>query len=123
MKTITPEIETEAAIWAEGTSYTAADILRAYREHLGTAAEPIDIQRFCETVLGIAPDLAGSIKAIEEALGDYLCSNSQPCAAAVYFDAGESRPWRIADDGNSESFATVSEAVEAAKAWRQAMSE
>lgn len=55
MTTITPEIQAEAAIWAEGTRYTAADILRAYSEHLGTAAEPLDIQRFCETVLGIAP--------------------------------------------------------------------
>lgn len=55
MTNITPEIETEAATWAEGTKYTAADILRAYREHLGMAAEPLDIQRFCETVLGIDP--------------------------------------------------------------------
>ena len=50
MNIITPEIETEAAIYAEGTKYTKADILKAYRQH----PEEIDIQRFCEEVLGIA---------------------------------------------------------------------
>lgn len=57
MTNITPEIETEAAVYADGTRYTKSDILRAYREHLATAAEPLDIQRFCESVLGI--DAAG----------------------------------------------------------------
>lgn len=50
MNTITPEIETEAALYAEGTKYTKADILKAYRQH----PEEIDIQRFCEEVLGIS---------------------------------------------------------------------
>jgi glycyl-tRNA synthetase beta subunit len=51
---ITAEIETEAAIYAEGTSLTKADILKAYSQHLATADEPLDIQRFCETVLVIS---------------------------------------------------------------------
>lgn len=50
MNIITPAIETEAALYAEGTRYTKADILAAYRQH----PEDIDIQRFCEDVLGIA---------------------------------------------------------------------
>ena len=50
---ITAEIESEAAIWAEGTQYTQADIIKAYREHLATAAETLDIQRFCQQVLKI----------------------------------------------------------------------
>lgn len=49
MNTITTAIETEAALYAEGTKYTKADILKAYRQH----PEEIDIQRFCEEVLGI----------------------------------------------------------------------
>lgn len=51
---ITADHESEAAIWAEGSGMSAADILRAYREHLSEAAEPIDIQSFCEQVLEIA---------------------------------------------------------------------
>ncbi len=60
MKAITPEIESEAAIYAEGTPYTKGDILKAYRGHIavwqGVSAEPLDIQRFCEDVLGIAAE-------------------------------------------------------------------
>lgn len=52
-RTITAADESEAAIYAEGTKYTKAVIIRAYREHLDAAGEPLDIQRFCETVLGI----------------------------------------------------------------------
>jgi hypothetical protein len=50
---ITVEIETEAAMWAEGTTYTKADIVKAYREHVDTESEPMDIQGFCEQVLKI----------------------------------------------------------------------
>jgi len=50
---ITAEIESEAAIWACGTQYTQADIIKAYREHLATATETLDIQRFCEQLLKI----------------------------------------------------------------------
>ncbi len=54
---ITHKIETEAALYAEGTKYTKADILAEYRAHVRRAAEDgvehLDIQRFCEDVLGI----------------------------------------------------------------------
>ena len=52
---ITPEIETEAAIYAEGTRYTTADILSYYRDYLeSTVADcPMDIQRYCWQILGI----------------------------------------------------------------------
>lgn len=57
MNKITPEIESEAAIYAAGTNYTKADIIAAYRQH----GDEIDIQRFCEDVLGIASDANYSI--------------------------------------------------------------
>lgn len=49
---ITPEMESEAAIYAEGTGYTKEDIIAAYRHH--QHGEEIDIQTFCERVLKIA---------------------------------------------------------------------
>ena len=56
-KIITSEIETEAAIYAEGTTYTKANIIAEYRAHVRRAAEDgvehQDIQRFCEQVLCI----------------------------------------------------------------------
>ena len=57
MNIITPEIETEAALYAEGTKHSKADILAAYRQH----PEEIDIQRFCEEVLGISEPTPESI--------------------------------------------------------------
>ena len=57
MNIITPEIETEAAIYAEGTRYSKADIITAYTQH----PEEIDIQRFCEEVLGISEPTPESI--------------------------------------------------------------
>ena len=49
MNSIGPEAETEAAIYAEGTRFSKADILKAYREH----GEDIGMQAFCEEILGI----------------------------------------------------------------------
>jgi hypothetical protein len=68
-----------------------------------------------------ATEIEAGTKQIEEAIGDYLCTHNQPCAAAVYYDEGEEKPWRIADDGASERFATVEEAVAGAEAWQEAM--
>ena len=57
MNIITPEIETQAALYAEGTNYSKADIIAEYRAHIRRAAEDgvehLGIQRFCEGVLGI----------------------------------------------------------------------
>jgi hypothetical protein len=50
-----PDEETEAALWAEGTAFTKADIVKAYRSHLASQPEPLDIQSYCRLVLGI-PD-------------------------------------------------------------------
>jgi hypothetical protein len=56
-KMITSEIETEAAIYAEGTKFTKSDIIAEYRAHVRRAAEDgvehLDIQRFCKQVLCI----------------------------------------------------------------------
>jgi hypothetical protein len=62
---ITPEIETEAALYAEGTKYSKADIIAEYRAHVRRAAEDgvehLDIQRFCEGVLRISGPTPESI--------------------------------------------------------------
>lgn len=61
--TITSEIGTEAAIWAVGTRYTKSCIIRAYRSHVEVGyevgCESLDIQRYCEEVLGIDPIAKG----------------------------------------------------------------
>ncbi len=60
---ITSEIGTEAAIWAVGTRYTKSYIIRAYRSHVEVCrevgCESLDIQRYCEEVLGIDPIAKG----------------------------------------------------------------
>ena len=62
-----------------------------------------------------------AIKQVEDALGSYLCTDAQPCAAFAYYDEGEGNPWRIADDHDSERFATFEEAIAGAEAWAEAM--
>jgi hypothetical protein len=53
---ITPEIETESAIWAAGTRYTKESIVKGYRAYAEACGEDaLDIQRFCEQILGIDP--------------------------------------------------------------------
>lgn len=53
---ITPEIETEAAIWAAGTRYSKENIIKGYRVHVEACRDnALDIQRFCEQILGIDP--------------------------------------------------------------------
>lgn len=53
---ITPEIESEAAIWAAGTRYTKENIVKGYRVHAEVCGEhALDIQQFCEQILGIDP--------------------------------------------------------------------
>lgn len=65
-------------------------------------------------------EIETGIAAIEAALGEYLASDDQPCAAYAYYDEGEAKPWRIADDHTSESFATLDEAITGAEAWAEA---
>lgn len=68
-----------------------------------------------------AQEIEAGIAQIEVALGDYLCTDDQPCTACAYYDEGEEQPWRIADDHTSERFATLEEAVAGAEAWAEAM--
>ena len=70
-----------------------------------------------------ATEIESGVKQIEAALGEYLCTNDQPCAAYAYYDESEEKPWRIADDHTSERFATVAEAVVAAEAWAEEMAD
>ena len=53
---ITAEMESDVAIYAEGTPYTKADILRAYRSYLENSQDSLGLQQFCEIELGIAID-------------------------------------------------------------------
>ena len=66
------QIESEAAIYAEGTHYTRDDILRHYRDYLEytISDSPLDIQRFCEEILGIR-DGKYQIAFMLEATGEF----------------------------------------------------
>lgn len=57
------------------------------------------------------------IHEIETALGTAAASRTNPCGAAVYFDAGAEKPWRIADDSYGEDYATFEDALAAAPKW------
>lgn len=70
-----------------------------------------------------ANEIEAGVKQIEAALGDYCVSNSHPCAAAAYYDEGNAKPWRIADDHTSERFATLEDAIAGAEAWADAMTD
>jgi hypothetical protein len=87
---ITAETETEAAIYAEGTGMTKADIIQAYAKHLATADEPLDIQRFCETVLvlsgNFAPTSERVTKMADEAAQHGDIFGSALCAKAIGSD-------------------------------------
>lgn len=54
---------------------------------------------------------------LEKAAGDAACSKSNPCGMAAYYDADESKPWRLADDWCTESFSTFEEALASASSW------
>lgn len=65
--------------------------------------------------------ITASLEAIESAAGSYRTSASNPCGLSAYYDEGCDKPWRIADDQASESFATAEEAEHAAAEWAEAM--
>jgi len=64
------EIRTEAAIWAEGTRFTADDIVRAYRAYLAECeekgADADDIQTFCVRDLEIPNEESTDDGRVEE---------------------------------------------------------
>lgn len=62
-------------------------------------------------------NITAGIAEIESALGPALCSDSNPCGAVVQYSEGEAKPWQIADDHYSETFATLEEAITAADQW------
>lgn len=57
---------------------------------------------------------------LNAAIGEYGCTDSNPCGVCFYFDSGEEKPFRIADDHTSESFAAYEELLEAASNWKEA---
>jgi len=44
---------TEAAIWAEGTPYTADDLLRGYNDWISNPKNTESFEWYCENFLGI----------------------------------------------------------------------
>jgi hypothetical protein len=69
----------------------------------------------------MSAEIQEAIKQIEAAAGEYVASGENPCGLCAYYDEGEPKPWRIADDGNSSRFATLAEAIAEAKEWADAM--
>ena len=69
----------------------------------------------------MTPEIQEALKQIEAAAGDYVASGENPCGLCAYYDEGEPKPWRIADDHASERFATPGEAIAGAEAWAEAM--
>ena len=63
------------------------------------------------------------LRAIERAAGSYRCTEAQPCGLSAYYDAGQMFPWRIADDGATESYRTPEAAELAAAEWAAEMFE
>ena len=64
-----------------------------------------------------AGEIDAALHRIESAAGPARCSDRNPCGLAAYYDEGDDRPWRIADDHTSASFATADEAAAAAATW------
>ena len=103
---ITPEIETEAAIYAEGTRYTKADILRQYRDYLEhtISDSPLDIQRFCEQILGIRDGRYQIAFALVnggfEVLEDFEAADDQTANEYAEQNYGD-RPWYVLDSSGN----------------------
>lgn len=57
-------------------------------------------------------------KRLYEIIGPYKCTVQNPAGVYFYFDEGEEKPYRIADDWASENFATYEELLVAAHKWR-----
>jgi len=75
--------------------------------------------------MNIRKKMANALTAQQEAelnaaIGKYCTSDSNPCGVSFYFDEGEEKPFRIADDQASESFETYDELLDAASDWKNA---
>lgn len=73
---------------------------------------------YCNTEAACPEAIRAELTRIEEAAGDYAVSHKNPCGLAAYYDEGNPLPWRIAEDGASDQFATADEAADAAESWR-----
>jgi hypothetical protein len=62
-------------------------------------------------------DIREGIRAIEEAAGQYVCSDECPAGVLVTYCQGYQYPWRLADDCFESFHGTVEEAARAAKEW------
>lgn len=71
----------------------------------------------CNTDPECPPEIAEALTTIEAAAGPARCTDANPCGLVAYYDGGEERPWRIADDWVSLRFATADEAAEEAATW------
>lgn len=67
--------------------------------------------------------IEAGVKKIEAAAGRYRVTHANPCGIAGYYDAGEAKPWRVADDYESQSFRTLREAVAEARRWAKVFAE
>lgn len=47
------DLHTEAAIWAEGTPYTADDLIKGYCDWIESAEEEAGFEWWCENVMKI----------------------------------------------------------------------
>jgi hypothetical protein len=65
----------------------------------------------------MAEAIQAELDRIEGLLGAARCTDANPCGAAAYYDEGDDKPWRIADDHNTARFATADEAADEAEAW------
>jgi hypothetical protein len=79
------------------------------------------LKSYCNTDPNCPTDIKAELDAIEAAAGGYAVSDANPTGLAAYYDVASPTPWRIADDGGSESFATAEEAREAAADWADEM--
>jgi hypothetical protein len=63
--------------------------------------------------IGFCPDgiIESQLRKLEAALGSARCTARNPCGTSAYYDVGESKPWRLADDQNWESFARFEDAM------------
>jgi hypothetical protein len=68
-----------------------------------------------ECVELVADRLAADQEQIELALGQHLCTDSNPCGAVV--TAEPDGQWRITDDWHTEVYHNTGLAIAAAKAW------
>ena len=71
----------------------------------------------------IKNEIEGTIESLEAAFREYRTTNDNPCGGCVYYEKGESYPWRVhfVDGCVDESFMTPEEAREAIEDYADQM--